>query len=37
MGVKHKKENNITPLYILNVEVILHYITYTGYDIVNDT
>ena len=37
MGVKHKKENNITPLYILNVEVILHYITHTRYDIVNDT
>ena len=36
-GAKYKKENKITPLYILNVEVILHYTTLTGYDIVNDT
>ena len=26
-----------TPLYILNLEVIIHYITLTGYDIVKDT
>ena len=37
MGAKYKKENKITPLYTLNVEVILHYITHTTYDIVNDT
>ena len=37
MGTKYKKENKITPLYTLNLEVILHYITLTSYDIVNDT
>ena len=37
MGAKYKKENKITPLYTLNVEVLLHYITLTLYDIVNDT
>ena len=37
MRTKYKKENNITPLYTLNVEVILHYITLTSYDIGNDT
>ena len=37
MGAKYKKENKITPLYTLNLEVILHYITLTSYDIVNDT
>ena len=37
METKYKKENKITPLYTLNVEVILQYITYTLYDIVNDT
>ena len=37
MGTKHKKENKITPLYTLNLEVILHYITLTIYGIVNDT
>ena len=37
MATKYKKENKITPLYTLNLEVILHYITLTGYDIVNDT
>ena len=35
MGTKYK--NKITPLYALNIEVILHYITLTFYDIVNDT
>ena len=35
MGTKYKKEK-ITPLYTLNVEVILHYITLTAYDIGND-
>ena len=34
---KYKKENKITPLYTLNLEVILHYITLTSYDIANDT
>ena len=29
MGTKYKKENKITPLYTLNLEVILHYITFT--------
>ena len=33
----YKKENKKTPLYTLNLEVILHYITLTIYDIVNDT
>ena len=33
---KFKKENKITPLYTLNLEVLLHYITLTSYDIVND-
>ena len=37
MGAKYKKENKITPLYTLNVEVVLHYITLTRYNIVNDT
>ena len=37
MGAKYKKENKIIPLYTLNLEVILHYITLTSYDIVNDT
>ena len=37
MGTKCKKENKITPLYTLNIEVILHYITLIFYDIVNDT
>ena len=37
MGTKYKKENKIRALYILNLEVILHYITLTLYDIVNDT
>ena len=37
MGAKYKKQNKITPLYTLNIEVILHYITLTPYDIVNDT
>ena len=37
METKYKKENKITPLYTLNIEVILHYITLTLYDIVNDT
>ena len=37
MGAKYKKENKITPLYTLNLEVILHSITLTTYDIVNDT
>ena len=30
------KENKITPLYILNLEVILHYVALTDYDNVND-
>ena len=37
MGAKYEKENIITPLCTLNIEVILHYITLTSYDIVNDT
>ena len=37
MEAKYKKENKITPLYTLNLEVILHYITLTDYDIGNDT
>ena len=37
MGTRYKKENKITPLYTLKLEVILHYITLTGYDIVNVT
>ena len=37
MGAKYKKENKITTLYTLNLEIILHYITLTSYDIVNDT
>ena len=37
MGIKHKKENKILPLYTLNLEIILHYIRLTSYDIVNDT
>ena len=37
MEAKYKKENKITLLYTPNLEVILHYITRTGYDIVNDT
>ena len=37
MGVKYKNENKITPLYTLNLEVILQQITLTFYDIVNDT
>ena len=36
MGTKYKKDNKIIPLYTLNLEVILHYITLTSYDIVND-
>ena len=35
--VKYKKKNKITPLYTLNIEFIFHYITLTGYDIVNVT
>ena len=37
MGTKYKKEDKITPLYTLNLEVILHYIILTSYGIVNDT
>ena len=37
MGTKYKKENKITPLHTLNLEVILHYTTLTAYDIVNVT
>ena len=37
MGTKYKKENKITPLHTLNLEVILHFIALTSYDIVNDT
>ena len=37
MEAKYKKEKKITPLYTLNVEVILHYITISLYDNVNDT
>ena len=36
MGTKYKKENKITSLNTLNLEVITHYITLTAYDIVND-
>ena len=35
MGTKYRKEKKITPFYTLNLEVILHYITLTLYDIVN--
>ena len=34
---KCRKENKIKPLYTLNLEVILQYITLTSYDIVNNT
>ena len=34
---KYRKKNKISPSYILNLEVILHYITLTGYHIVNET
>ena len=37
MGTKYKKKNKILPLYTVNLEVILHSITLTLYDIVNDT
>ena len=37
MGTKYTKEEKITPLYTLNLEVIFNYITLTIYDIVNDT
>ena len=37
MGTKYTKEEKITPLCTLNLEVIFHYITLTIYDIVNDT
>ena len=37
MGTKYMKENKITQLYALNIEVILHFIALTLYDIVNDT
>ena len=37
METKYKKKNTITQLYTLNLEVILHYIALTFYDIVNDT
>ena len=37
METKYKKENKITTLHTLNLDIILHYITLTGYDIVNDT
>ena len=37
MRAKYKEENKIITLYTLNLEVILYYITRTGYDIVNDT
>ena len=37
MGAKYKKKNKIMPLYTLNLEVILHYIKLTTYDIVKDT
>ena len=37
MGTKYRKEDKITLLYTLNLEVILHYITLTSYDISNDT
>ena len=37
MGTKYRKKEKITPLYTLNLEDILQYITLTPYDIVNDT
>ena len=37
MEAKYKKENKIIILYTLNLEVILHYIKLTTYDIVKDT
>ena len=37
IGAKNKKENKITPLYTLYLEVILYYITLTSYGIANDT
>ena len=37
METKYTKEDKITPLYTLNLEVRLHYITLTAYNIVNDT
>ena len=37
MEAKYKKKNKITTLYTLNLEVILHYITLTFYDIVKNT
>ena len=37
MGTKYKKKNKITPLNTLNLQLILHYITLTCYDIANDT
>ena len=37
METKYKNENKITPLYTLKLEVILHYITLTCYEVVNDT
>ena len=36
MREKYKTEKKITPLYTLNLEVILHYMTPTSYVIVND-
>ena len=36
-GAKYKEKNKITPLYTVNLEVVLHYITLTGYDIANET
>ena len=37
MGTKYTKGDKTTPLYTLNLEFILHYITLTSYDIGNDT
>ena len=38
MGTKYKKENKKnTIVYTKRVEVTVHYIKLTGYDIVNDT
>ena len=37
MGAKYKKEKKITLWYMLNLEVVLYYITRTGYDIGNNT
>ena len=37
MLTKYRKEEKIIPLYTLNLEVIVYYITLTSYDIVNDT